>query len=139
MRTREDTIAFEMNYCQHYNADRGNISCKVGHDIEALGGFGVAPCIRGHSRHEDPTQACPGWLRRTREMGEARADAFEKAMNDRLVLAPILAEWRKKEPIGKSEIIECPVCDGRLHLAQAACNGHVHGRCETDGCFHWME
>jgi hypothetical protein len=36
-------------------------------------------------------------------------------------------------------IEECPVCKGRLRLSHAAYNGHVHGRCETEGCLAWME
>lgn len=51
-----------------------------------------------------------------------------------------IADWRKQHK-GKShaEVVECPVCKGRLHLTIAACNGHVHGRCETDSCVAWME
>lgn len=37
------------------------------------------------------------------------------------------------------EVVECPACKGRLHLSIAAYNGHVHGKCETDGCVAWME
>jgi hypothetical protein len=34
----------------------------------------------------------------------------------------------------------CPVCKtGTLRYSRAAYNGHVHGRCSTDGCVAWME
>lgn len=48
--------------------------------------------------------------------------------------------WRDAHK-GKSaaEVVECPACNGRLHLSIAAYNGHVHGKCETPGCVSWME
>lgn len=37
-------------------------------------------------------------------------------------------------------VIECPVCGGVLHFSIAgAYNGHIHGKCETEGCLSWME
>jgi hypothetical protein len=72
-------------------------------------------------------------------MGEKRADALAKSIRRMEVVMPVVDKWRKKLPIGKQEIIECPECKGRLHLSQAGGNGHVHARCETDGCVAWME
>lgn len=151
MNDREQTIAFEMNYCQHYGRAPGvglNMVCAAGVDIgsvrimpspedRAKGIFGQ-PCLSGHLL-PDATAVCPHWIRRTREMGEARADAFDEAMRRMRVAGPVIAAWRKKPPRGKAEVIECPVCKGRLHLSQAASNGHVHGKCETPGCLSWME
>lgn len=36
-------------------------------------------------------------------------------------------------------IIECPVCNGKLHVTHAAYNGHVHAKCETPDCVAWIE
>lgn len=36
-------------------------------------------------------------------------------------------------------VVECPVCNGKLHLSHARYNGHVWGRCSTPGCLVWME
>lgn len=49
--------------------------------------------------------------------------------------------WRVKPKPKQSrqEVVECPACKGRLHLAQSAINGHVHGECETPSCVKWME
>lgn len=38
-----------------------------------------------------------------------------------------------------SGTVECPACQGKLHVSHAAYNGHVHGQCETDNCLSWME
>lgn len=34
---------------------------------------------------------------------------------------------------------ECPACKGKLHISHARINGHVWGKCETEGCLAWME
>ncbi|HKI74989.1 MAG TPA: hypothetical protein VJ998_10110 [Pseudomonadales bacterium] len=148
MKDREETIAFEMNYCQHYNTrtkDGISITCNKGMDIKSIrlprdektGQFGQ-PCLGGHLL-DDVHSVCPHWIRRTREQGEARADRMEKFILNMTLIGPVVAEWREKPPIGKQEVIECPACGGKLHLAQAASNGHVWGKCETADCVSWME
>jgi hypothetical protein len=147
-RRREKRIQFTMNYCQHYDPDalfgiglgghkKATRICKAGVPYDSMEPK-ERPCIGGHNK-PDPLAICPKWLRKTREQGEARADALEASMNQMLVVMPVVAEWRKKPPKGKAEVIECPMCKGRLHLAQSAYNGHVHGKCETEGCVSWME
>ena len=134
-----------MDYCQHYNVEGTKITCNAGVDRHARfsgkegGIFKYSPCIKGHEKADDPTTMCEHWLRKTREMGEDRADGWDKIIRDLELVTPVISEWRKKEPIGKAEVIECPVCKGKLHLSQAACNGHVHGKCETDNCVFFME
>src|SRR5512143_2655336 len=100
MRVREDTIAWEMSYCQHYDPQPGTIeiNCKAGMDIKSIrlprnGDVFGQPCIRGHLL-PDPLAVCPHWLRRTREMGEARADAIEQSMRRMRLVGPVVSEWR---------------------------------------------
>jgi hypothetical protein len=143
---REKTIAFTMDYCQHYDPEglmgRGLYSkptrlCKAGVCYDSIDAK-ERPCIGGHNK-ANPIAICPKWQRKTREQGEARADAIEASLNRMTVVMPIVSEWRKKPPKGKAEVIECPMCKGRLHLSQSSYNGHVHGTCETEGCVSWME
>lgn len=150
MKDREETIKFEMNYCQHYGRGKGaDMICKAGMDLNTIkkvptGAKGIlwGPCIEGHTL-ENPTAHCPHWIRRTREMGEARADAKEKSMRQMEAVMSVVNEWRKgwrkKGDPAKQEIIECPACKGRLHLSQSSYNGHVWGKCETAGCVNWTE
>jgi hypothetical protein len=145
MKDRELTIAFEMNYCQHYKPQGSKIICTVGMDIRSLqrvatkpDGIKWGPCIGGHTL-ENPLAICPKWLRRTREQGEQRADLMEESFKRMTLIAPVVSAWRVKEPIGKAEVITCPACGGRLHLSQSSYNGHVHGKCETQDCVNWME
>ena len=80
MSDREKTIQFDMNYCQHYAPRGGNLHCLAGVDIDnkfeasIKGIIKRMPCIKGHEKYDDPTSVCSKWIRRTREMGEARAD-----------------------------------------------------------------
>lgn len=146
MKDREATIEFEMNYCQHYGRGKGaDMVCKAGMDLKAIkkvatgqGQIKWGPCIGGHTL-ANPHEHCPHWIRRTREMGEKRADAFEASMKQLEIANPVISAWRKKEPYGKSEVIECPVCKGRLHLCQSSYNGHVRARCETKDCIAFIE
>ncbi len=146
MKEREEHIEFAMNYCQHYHPRPGaEIGCGAGVDIRKMqrvptGPKGIkwGPCIGGHTL-ENPLAVCRHWLRTTREQGEARADGIERSMKKLTIAGPFIGAWRKKEPYGKAEVVECPVCKGRLHLSQAAYNGHVHARCETADCISFME
>ncbi len=119
--------------------------CKAGMDRAAVQvvasgqkGYKWGPCIDGHTL-ENPTAHCPKWIRRTREMGEKRADSLEAAIRQMELVIPFVSTWRAKLPIGKQETVECPACKGKLRLSQAACNGHVWVKCSTEGCVQWME
>jgi hypothetical protein len=74
---------------------------------------------------------------------EIQADRREAdAWFDKSVAAiKVAGEWRvrPKPATDRREVVECPICKGRLHLSQSAYNGHVHGHCETEGCVSWME
>lgn len=141
---REGIIAHEMDYCQHYGHGRGaDMVCAAGMDLKVtrvvvIDGVKMGPCVRGHTL-PNPTDHCPMWVHRTREQGEARADKIEASTRRMEVVGPVVIAWREKPPRGKMEVVECPACRGRLHLSQAASNGHVWGRCETKGCVSWME
>ena len=151
MKDIEERIAWTMQYCQHYDPSGifmiGGVKphghCKAGVNYQEQ--FGGAPncCLDGNKCSEEEQLArCPKWLRKTREQGIARHNEIEKAMAQMNIVGVFLKTWRtwsKKNRVAKAEIVECPVCKGRLHLSQAAYNGHVHGKCETVGCVSWME
>lgn len=138
MRDREELIAWDQKYCQHYEPRDKKCSAGIVYDDQ----FPERPtaCWKGGGKSDEhQLSRCPKWLRRNREQGEARADDLVTALQRMTVIGPAIIAWREKPPTGKQEVIECPVCKGRLHLSQAACNGHVHGKCETKDCVSWME
>lgn len=148
--SREKHIEFEMNYCQHYKPQPGSVKkdycalgCGASDRMKAARESGepnMTPCIGGH-KAKDVLALCPHWIRRTREMGEKRADAMQEMMDRMAIVMPVVSNWRvkPKPKQDRHEIIECPKCKGRLHLSQSSYNGHVHGHCETKGCVSWME
>lgn len=173
---REKTIAWTMQYCQHYDpsgvtmigGEKPHGRCKAGvvyldqfgrapredaadHVAAGLGGyyesagiFSRMCCTDGGKRSEEEQRArCPKWLRSTREQGEQRANDIEASLNRMRVVGPVVSKWRtwtKTNRVAKQEEIDCPTgCGGKLHLSQAALNGHVWGHCTTEGCVSWME
>lgn len=149
MKDREERIQHEMDYCQHYGRGKGaDMVCAKGMDLKNMQRVPAGPkeikwgpCIQGHTL-PNPHVHCQHWIRRTREMGEQRADAIQAALNRMEIVMPVVAKWRtwkENNRVAKQEVIECPSCKGKLHLSQAAYNGHVHGKCETQGCVAWME
>lgn len=149
MSDREERIIRDMQYCQHYDPQNmfglfkeggGTGVCKAGINAKSQFGSARRPCLDGNKKTtEEQLSVCPKWLQRTREMGEKRADDIEKSINQMTLVMPIVSNWKAQDPIGKQEIIECPVCAGQLHLVQSSYNGHVHGNCETEDCVRWME
>lgn len=111
---------------------------------ESAGIFKRMCCTDGGDRSEDEQRAlCPKWLRNTEQHGIERHEEIEGAMNRMRMAGAVVSKWRtwtKKNRVAKQEAIECPTgCGGKLHLSQAAYNGHVWGKCTTDGCLAWME
>lgn len=48
--------------------------------------------------------------------------------------------WDRKNPKAATGKVPCEVCGkGEIHLTMAAYNGHVWGKCTTEGCISWME
>lgn len=149
MKSREEHIEFDMNYCQHYQPKPGSVmqdycalGCGASERMDAgrkAGEPNMTPCIGGHEA-KDVLALCPKWIRRTREHAEARADAMEKHMKE-FMRAQTLISKVKREHKGRDwrGIEVCPACGGKLHMSHARYNGHVHGKCETEDCLNWME
>jgi hypothetical protein len=118
---------------------RGAVTCKAGVEYKRFGtNFKERPCIDGHRLETNP---CPNWERPTVEAAEAANREMDAAVQRVFAGLEAAAKWRvkPKPKHDRSEVVECPVCKGRLHLSQAAYNGHVWGKCETKGCVSWME
>lgn len=99
-----------------------------------------SPCIGGH-RTPNVLTLCPKWERHSLEQAEKHADDIEATMQRILVVDPVISKWRTvpKPANDRSEVIECPQCKGKLHLAQSSYNGHVRARCETENCVSFIE
>lgn len=100
------------------------------------------PTVREEfDRREHVEMPCAYLHLPTTEEVEADRKRSDAAIERTMAAIRVASVWRvmPKPTEDRREVIECPVCKGRLHLSQAACNGHVHGKCETPDCVAWME
>jgi hypothetical protein len=130
-----ERFEMEAGTCKHFTGIQNKV-CKVGisYDGFARPSF---PCIKAFnekglvcSKYEEPT---------AEELKEWN-DFIQGRMNMLIAAQTVVEPFRARNK-GKSakEVVECPCCKGKLHMTIAAYNGHVHGKCETDGCLAWME
>lgn len=124
--------------CIHFTGIQ-NEACTAGVAYQSVRGDGPIPCITLNGKRRD---CCTKYQEPTAEQIAASEREFEAEMSRMgLVMAAVTPwrTWTKKNRVAKQGVIECPACKGRLHLSQAAYNGHVWGKCETKGCVEWME
>ena len=83
-------------------------------------------------KYEEPTDE---------EVAEADAE-MERVVERMKRTLPLIARIKAEHADDShdwSGTEECPECGGVLHLSHSKYNGHVWGKCETDGCLWWME
>ena len=97
----------------------------------------VLPCLDskgvGCDKAEYPTD---------KELAEAVAEAdraFENVLIARKAIVDAIGPWKRE--VSESGRIHCPICKKKAGLAysRSGYNGHIHGKCDTDGCLNWME
>lgn len=129
--------------CIHFNGVM-NDCCDKSVNYQKLAGGDLAfgwmlriPCT---GKTVAPVNECQHFQKPTTEqIAQEEADLQDRLARYEKVW-PVVAKWRKEAPRGKQTVIDCPTgCGGKLHLMQARSNGHVHGKCDTEGCVSWME
>lgn len=115
----------------HPKCDAGVLYADVRRPPAAPGSGFQFPCF------SDAGTECA--LRKTPTLAEATEE--ERKMNEGFeftmaAIKLINAAVGKKR--GVTGTIECPKCKGRLHYSVAGYNGHIHGKCATEGCLSWM-
>lgn len=102
---------------------------------------GEATIIQPVDRRGELAIPCPHRVEPTDEQIQQAREQSDAALAKHLAAIRVASAWRvkPKPQADRAEVVECPVCNGRLHLSQSACNGHVHGKCETPQCVEWME
>lgn len=140
--------------CKHYNGSHSNECCDAGVSYDVVTpdhkkpGCGFRkPCIAVTSNHGlqvladlGPQGSCDRYEEPSKEEIAADVQAMDAAVNRMLSVGPVLSEVRRNHAGENwSGVIQCPVCEGALSLSHAAYNGHISGRCGTEGCVSWME
>lgn len=136
--------------CIHYTGYFGKgyktSECKAGvcyysaFDGATAGIMNRMPCVEPENGRKDSV-SCDKRAFPTKEQIEAEEKETAEYIKKITVAMRTASEWRiKPKPLSdRYEAVACPVCSGVLHLSQSSYNGHVHGRCETEGCVAWME
>lgn len=126
--------------CKNYNGCYHNKSCTAGVFYrEMVGGpdFGWMarmPCTPDSPLKKEPMAKCEKY--ETKTPAELIAEELEqKAFSDAVVMA--ISAIRED---GKNTgTVSCPKCyAGQVHYSKAKLNGHIWGKCSTEGCISWM-
>lgn len=130
--------------CRFYNGTV-NETCEAGVNYRQLAGepeFGWGtrlPCLAKYATGPDVAKCTKREEPTPEEIAESEAE-LKKSMEQFNLALPLVASMKKKyKGQSASEIVECPVCKGKLHLTIAASNGHVWGKCLTLNCLSWIE
>jgi hypothetical protein len=130
--------------CKNYDgciALFGDKMCKAGLNIreitggEDTGWIKRTPCLLKHKSDIH----CVSYSEPSDEEIAEHEDWIEVYLQRMRKVGPTISQLKKDNPDGGSGVIDCPCCGGKLHWGIAACNGHCHGRCTTEGCLNWME
>lgn len=124
--------------CRHFTGALHNEKCKAGvHYRSMVGGpdFGWMarlPCLPDSPLRKDMV-TCAAFD--PFSPAEEMADALETKARFEKVTEAIR---RIKETGNSQGYVVCPKCSNQLHFSIAKFNGHVWGKCETEGCLAWM-
>ena len=143
--------------CKHYRGAFHKTECKAGvlfDDVvpepERREGYMLRiPCIQDQDRHKLSVRQLDEFRKRGscdqyEEPTDEEIASFEEGMKKRVEMMqatiPLIQEIKE---IHRGEnwngTVVCPICEGKLSLTHSAYNGHVWGKCETEGCLSWME
>lgn len=141
MSKREGDPGYASGWCIHFRSMGQHDTCEKGVRYDSFEGedrkMARMPCF---TRPGGPRAYCEHRRVPTAEEIKLHEEWLVKHMDKLSIVMKAIRLWREKWK-GKShaEVIECPLCKGRLHLSHAGVNNHVHGHCETKGCVSWME
>lgn len=126
--------------------------CKMGINYRQLvGGEDAgwatrAPCTTMEPRNGEKV-SCPHLRMPTaEEIAEDKRQSDERMKRFMAAYSGKVREWRqaqnwsKSNRVAASGKVPCEACNaGEIHLTMSAYNGHVWGKCTTEGCVEWME
>ena len=84
---------------------------------------------------------CPNRVEPTDEQVKQYREESERHWLKTVAALKVATAWkvRPKPDHDREEIVDCPICKGKLHLRQSSYNGHASAKCETADCVEFME
>ncbi len=137
---------FAPDWCVHFRTMAQNRTCEEGIDYTVLNGgseyqrMHKLPCFIKAGEKPGQRIHCEHFKAPTAEEIALHNQWAEDRQRQVTAVKAGIISWRERHRgHSHSETVECPACQGLLHLSIKAHNGHVNGRCETNGCVNWAE
>lgn len=151
--------------CRHFNGVQHD-KCEAGVCYETLEASGLLPCLPWHCDSGKPVAKCDKYATYTAEEIAQQERELERSLNGTIVARKAIVDELNRRNVAADKTVvakphhdpefsetgcqspyvagacamPCPVCkSGTLRYSRAACNGHIHARCSTEGCVSWME
>lgn len=144
MELRDQFIKSALDSCRHFNGIQ-NKTCLAGiayREWDRETNLAM-PCIPRHVNGRE-TWPCKRFEIMSQEEAEKEADERIDSMNRGIKARHAAKDDAKEKGFQKGQggrgSLKCPCCEnGTLFYSVASYNGHMHGKCSTDGCVSWME
>ncbi len=142
---RKDPILKIMNVCAHFNGIQHDV-CRAGVNYATVKEPKTETAPYRFACFEDEAHGltCEKAHFPTRDEAEDEKRRDDAAYARREKAHRAAHDDAKTKHFGKghggADSLPCPVCEkGRLYYRVAGYNGHMHAKCETEGCVSWME
>lgn len=96
------------------------------------------PCFAENGLQANCSQFCEP----TEKELEDQENEWKKRFTDMMIVRKTITDYIQINnlPRGCSGKLSCPICNqGEVLWSRASFNLHIHARCTTPGCVHWME
>jgi hypothetical protein len=137
---------FPPGWCVEFRSMARHQTCEAGIDYTALNGgseyrrMHQLPCFIKTGEKPGLRVCCERFKAPTAEEIVLHGQWTEDRQKLVATVKVAVLAWRLKHQ-GRShtEIVDCPICGGRLRLSTKAHSENVQGSCETNGCVSWSE
>lgn len=131
-------------HCKHFRAPINHKTCAAGVKYTTLGPISQWPCVisvrdgKIHPGCDLVQYPTPEEIAAEDARSEVRNEKHNKAR--KAIVEHLGSPWRRGVS-STNGVINCPACGGikTLGFSRSGYNGHIHARCETQGCVSWME
>lgn len=147
--------------CKHYSGIGLEVGpCEAGHNYLDVAAPLTQEQLNWHNenyKHQDPSMTaiikripcfaengvntCPDFVAPTAEELAEQDKLITKMFTNMMTVRNQITDYIKLNKLPKSCVgrLPCPICEqGQVSWSRAS-NGHIHARCTTPKCVHWME
>lgn len=125
--------------CRYFNGPLHNKACKAGVNYRDLSGepdFGWMarlPCSGIDAPWKKEIVICD----KREEQTPDEIEKEETEIKERAIFLSAAIKDIRSTHMSCGSVV-CPKCSGDLNFSVAKSNGHIRGKCTTEGCLSWM-